>query len=772
MEPVRLSLRTRLVLGFALVLVPGLLILAYELRADYLRRVNTILTDQLQTCQAVAALVDANFDEGLALARSLSVDPEIQSLDPTTIDPYLRRQQSLFPQYVSLAVFDAAGHNVGYSVSPPSADGRPSIADRPFFQRAMSENREQVSGVIMGRLSGRPTVVMVYPVRDEAGSPRGVVAVALDLDRLPSRLAHVQLSPGQSILLADQTGRLAFDTARPNLSWDERDYSGVPDVQRALAGENVLDDAHISPLLHDQRLAAFVPTPEHRWVVGVSQPVSIALAPVQEGIWRDAAVAGAITLLALGLGILFSRQVLDPVRRLTRYARAQGEALRLVNAGTPAPAPIQVRTGDELEVLADSLNEMASEVRRRIAEQERSNARLAALTQTAEALVGASTVQDVGRLAVERGAAILGADYAALWLAEPRRRELNLVASLNLPPEAVAILGRVDFDSPLPAARAARTGKTVVVDDYAAAAPDQPIVQELARRVGIRSLIVVPLRTRQGLAGVLGYGRHQPGAFSPPDRYSADTLADVFAVGIERAQLIEDLRAALRVRDEFLNLAAHELKTPLTTLKGYIQVLLKRGGHDSEEERLFRTINTQSDRMARLIDTLVDVSQIQGGELALRLTRPDLCALANEVARTVQEAAPRHELSVHCDGPVIVEADRDRIRSVLANLLDNAVKYSPHGGPVEITVRCEGREAVVCVTDHGIGIPKEKRAKLFEAFYQVAPMVSPTTGMGLGLFISREIIRRHGGRMWFESQEGKGSTFCFSLPTQGPQCEH
>ena len=234
-----------------------------------------------------------------------------------------------------------------------------------------------------------------------------------------------------------------------------------------------------------------------------------------------------------------------------------------------------------------------------------------------------------------------------------------------------------------------------------------------------------------------------------------------FAIG-----MVEDITArkqAETLREQFLTLAAHELRTPLTATKGCAQILMKRGAHDPEELRLFRTINVESDRMAHVVQTLLDFGQIQSGRLTLHAERLDLCRLAQDAVRVTQAISPRHQLTASCEGPAVVEADPTRIREVLLNLLDNAVKYSPHGGPVEVTVTTSADEATVCVRDHGIGIPKEVQTQLFQMFFQVAPMVSPTTGMGLGLYISREIVRMHGGRIWFESQEGQGSTFCFSL---------
>ncbi|TAK32744.1 MAG: PAS domain-containing protein [Chloroflexota bacterium] len=230
---------------------------------------------------------------------------------------------------------------------------------------------------------------------------------------------------------------------------------------------------------------------------------------------------------------------------------------------------------------------------------------------------------------------------------------------------------------------------------------------------------------------------------------------------------ITDLTELDRLKDQFMLVAAHELKTPVTGVKGYAQLLLQRE-HEGVSPfglKALEAINRQSDRISRLVNELLDMTRLQTGSLDLHLAQLDLSELAASTVARMRLATEQHALLFQSPDPVLVDGDRGRLEEVLSALLDNAVRYSPHGGEIETTVCTVEGQAVVSVRDYGVGIPEDKQSRIFERFYR-AHTGTPYDygGMGVALFISREIIARHGGRMWFESEEGKGSTFYFSLP--------
>ncbi|OJT16696.1 hypothetical protein BO221_48660 [Archangium sp. Cb G35] len=226
------------------------------------------------------------------------------------------------------------------------------------------------------------------------------------------------------------------------------------------------------------------------------------------------------------------------------------------------------------------------------------------------------------------------------------------------------------------------------------------------------------------------------------------------------------LKRLERMRDEFISTAAHELRTPITTIKGYAQLLDRwtPGGHEPREGKAFRILNRQSDRLTQLVQELLEVSRLQLGRLELRRQRFELGELVADVLERMQGVSSRHRFVLHQEGHVFVDADQERIDQVLVNLFDNAIKYSPEGGDIEVRVWVREGLGVVSIRDSGMGIPKERQGQLFERFYRAhAGLETDRGGMGIGLHLSEQIVQRHGGRIWFESEVGKGSTFSFSL---------
>jgi PAS domain S-box-containing protein len=224
---------------------------------------------------------------------------------------------------------------------------------------------------------------------------------------------------------------------------------------------------------------------------------------------------------------------------------------------------------------------------------------------------------------------------------------------------------------------------------------------------------------------------------------------------------ISERRAVERMQRDFLAMVSHELRNPLSTVKGFAQLMQRRGAYS---ERAVGGIVAQTDHLDRLVGDLLDVARLRAGRLEIQRERLDLVALA---AANVEQARARTTAhTVRLDAPaspVVGRYDRGRLGQVFQNLLDNAIKYAPSG---EIVVRVvpNDSEVLISVADQGPGIAREELPRLFDRFYRSDATADDATGFGIGLHVARSLVRAHGGRIWVESQPGRGSEFFFTLP--------
>lgn len=222
-------------------------------------------------------------------------------------------------------------------------------------------------------------------------------------------------------------------------------------------------------------------------------------------------------------------------------------------------------------------------------------------------------------------------------------------------------------------------------------------------------------------------------------------------------------------KDDFMGIASHELKTPVTSIKAYTQVLQSRftKANDAQSAEMLGKMDAQLNKLTSLITDLLDVTKIEQGKLLFKKERFDFNQLLNEVTEEIQRTATKHQVLLELDRTVIVRGDRDRIGQVITNFLTNAIKYSPKRDQVVVRTRVDQDELVLSVQDFGLGLSKEDQKRVFERFYRVGESGHETyPGLGLGLYISAEIIQRHNGKIWTESEKGNGSTFYFTLPLQ------
>lgn len=222
-------------------------------------------------------------------------------------------------------------------------------------------------------------------------------------------------------------------------------------------------------------------------------------------------------------------------------------------------------------------------------------------------------------------------------------------------------------------------------------------------------------------------------------------------------------------KDDFISMASHELKTPITTIKVFTQLMKRNFERQGLTEYVdsFAQVETQIDKLTKLVSDLLDVSKIQAGHLDYAEESIDIDALVRHSVETIQQTSETHTLSIHGASHQTVIGDSDRLEQVFMNLVNNAIKYSPQADIVDIRIATVQDTVMVSVQDYGIGIPQEHLDKIFDRFYRVHEGNSNEfPGLGMGLYISHEIVKRHAGDLTVESAEGKGSTFTVSLPVK------
>jgi two-component system phosphate regulon sensor histidine kinase PhoR len=241
---------------------------------------------------------------------------------------------------------------------------------------------------------------------------------------------------------------------------------------------------------------------------------------------------------------------------------------------------------------------------------------------------------------------------------------------------------------------------------------------------------------------------------------------------------ITEIRSIERMKTAFVSTVSHELRTPLTSIKGFISTLLADEDgdyYDQETQREFyHIIDMECDRLTRLISDLLNVSRIESGHaLDLNPKPVNLAQLIEKVVTVQRSYTDKHEFVVDIGpGLPLIVADEDKVDQILTNLTNNAIKYSPRGGRIKISAAANGGAARVSISDEGMGIPKEHLPKVFDRFHRVDNRdTREVGGTGIGLYLVKHLVEAHGGRIWVESEVGKGSVFTFDLPKCPPQFE-
>jgi signal transduction histidine kinase len=463
----------------------------------------------------------------------------------------------------------------------------------------------------------------------------------------------------------------------------------------------------------------------------------------------------------------------------------EGKLVGVINAWRREVRPFTdgqvalVHTFADQAVIAIENVRLFKELEERTRELMDSVEEMKALGEVGQAVSSSLDLETVLETIVSRAVDLSGTDCGVIYEFDEATQEFNLRASHRMELEAVDGLraARIKLGEGVTGQAAITRQPMQVPDTFELRERAVSRVRPLLHRLGYRSLLTVPILREQQIMGGLTVWRKQVGAFEPEVVNLLQTFATQSALAIQNARLfreIEDksrqIEAANRHKSEFLANMSHELRTPLNAIIGFSEVLQEKlfGELNEKQAEYTDDILTSGRHLLSLINEILDLSKVEAGRMELELATFDL-PLAIDHARTfVRERATRHgiTLDVKVDdrlGDIV--GDERKIKQILLNLLSNAVKFTPEGGRIGINARPVDHSVEISVTDTGIGIAQEDQPRIFEEFRQVgSDNAKKIEGTGLGLTLAKKFVELHGGRIWVESEVGKGSTFIFTLP--------
>ncbi len=409
----------------------------------------------------------------------------------------------------------------------------------------------------------------------------------------------------------------------------------------------------------------------------------------------------------------------------------------------------------------------AMEAARLLQSRQHENERLLALQRASAVVAARSTTREVIDEILRTASSLLGQASASLYLWDEETHALRLAQNADPAGRSVsAILNSAEGGSGDLLARL----EPIVVNDYL----HWSGATLTGIETGLQAVLGVPLVRAGSLRGAVVLRAYdQRTKFTVEDARLLGLFGDQAVAALSNAEAFERQRAAMeqlekvnRAKSEFVSIVSHEFRTPLTGIQGFSEMMKDEDLTVAEMKEYASDINKDAHRLNRMITEMLDLDRMEAGRMTIHPEATDLNAIISEAADRVRPNAPGHPITLTLDpGLAPFSADRDRLTQVVANLLSNAVKYSPTGGEIVVTTARDGSNARLTVRDHGMGIPTDQLETIWERYSRVeTDTTRGIQGTGLGLPIVRQIVTMHGGKVWAESEVGRGSTFHVLLP--------
>lgn len=747
----RRSIVNDLVALIVITLLPLLILGGYLAYRNVRSEQETVYAAAIGHARSTAGRADEVIAETQALLTGISRSPTLRGGDPEQVRALLREIKASYPYYDDLLATDTTG--VIYASASGRSGEASTVIDWTQFQAVVRDQQVALSEVQISPRTGHPVLLIGLPIRASETSDKvlGEVAAALDLTVLQIWLDDRTLPPGSTITVVDNRSRRVLARSDDPETWIGRTLPDVPMVRTVLSQqEGIVDDMTIEGFA---KLNGFATAQKVPWSVLVGIPEELVEIPIaREGRLIALRVVLA-AFVAVVLAAVTARWIVQPLRELTTGAN-------IIAAGK-LQYRIAVRRRDEVGQVATATNQMADQLVGSLAavrlEQERLQG---AVAQVGRALTSAADAETLLTPLIEAAVSLTRADAGLLSFADgtpPVTTGMKTVPTLTI----------------FPLLQQAFTAPSAADDDQGT------VIARALANLEMHSFLAERVEIRGETLGTLIVLRHRTEPFGTEEAQLLRTFTDQTAVALEQVRLRQQVAQAAalhelhRLQSEFLVTASHELRAPIAGVKGYAEMLLRPDLHldASTRRECLIGIERYADRLNAQVRAFFDAMRAGAGQLTLHRSPLDLVGLTTAVVHGFAPRSAIHRLHLHAASALpLVSADQERVEDVLTNLLDNAIKYSPEGGTITVTIdtqRCgAASEGVhVAVRDEGMGVPAEEQLRVFERFYRLDRlMIQGTGGAGLGLFLCHAYITALGGQIWVESPCGRGSTFHFTLP--------
>lgn len=697
---------------------------------------------------AVKAVVDDKINSIFSSLKMLALTEEFDPNEFPSIHRKLSRAVKSMEGWESIALADLDGKILLHTAYPFGQALVP-IHDEPFFQEAVSTGKRVFSNLRTGRNTGKKMVSIAVPIM-KGKRPSLVLVGSITYDLLIQTLHSLNLDPEWNASVIDRDNIIVARSRRPE------DFVGLK------ISEQVLEKIKESPngvlrSINKENVptfSVFTRSSLTNWTIVLGFPIA-NLSSYSDLSKIVLALGICCMLIGIFLAIRISSRISKPIAALSHSAEAFGQGL------TPTPVSSSV---EEVKILAQSI-ELAS--RQRI---EAENT-IRTLHEISSSLAGELDLKKLLQSFTDQTTILTRAEFGAYFNTASATSEFfDIVTLSGLPLERFSsfpLPRKTEIFGPT-----LRGEKVIRLDDVTSDpryGKNSPFNGTPSGHPPVRSYLAVPVISRTGeVLGGLFFGHSKAGVFTQQDEKLLSSLAAQAATAIDNANLYSKTTQAVELRDTFLSVASHELKTPLTSIYLQFEILkrstLKTTENDPKVISLFERFQSQLERLTRLINELLDVTRIASGKMDLDIAEMDLGKLVGDICTNFEgEALQKNSpISLEVKSPVIGHWDTSRVEQVVMNLISNAIKYG-NKQPISIQVFKDTEWALVEIKDNGLGIAPEDQARIFQRFERAIDSNS-ISGLGLGLFICNEIIIRHGGEIKVESSLGQGSLFTIKLP--------